>query len=277
MFFCIDASYLMPALVSLVSLATSNPLLAQSSVASFVVDGTIIDTARPWLRQIATSLGLTVELIAASQVVPSNAALRTGYGLMTGGRSLSTAAYYRIFYAKHLASMGRFREALYIDADTIVRPGLRDLFDIDMTQPLMARLDQDRAEVRRAVQLHGLSKGYFNSGVLRFDLRHKDLPRLLDRAIADANDPSVPLIYHDQCALNRAFDGRVDVLPARFNAMLRSDTSADGLAPSEAVIVHYLDRPKPWDSMYRPAANEWFDWLGRVVALGHGLEPLQLG
>lgn len=263
-FYCADEDYLPPALVSLTSLCVNNPRVAQRARFALVLEGGAINGARPKVARLARRLGIEIELIDAASVVPSQQDLRTSYSLFTGGRSLASSAYYRIFFARFLAARQTEGEALYIDADTLVRSGLETLFDLPMPEPLMARADADRAEVRYASALHGLQSPYFNSGVLRLNLADPGLLTLLDAAIDHAQDPAIELVYHDQCALNRAFNRRTCVLPDAFNYMLSTDRSGDDVSSGEAVILHFLDRPKPWDSMYGTTAREWFSCY-RVV------------
>lgn len=268
-YYCADAAYLTPALVSLTSLALSNISVARRAVFYLVVEDDVLARARAAGAALAHRFDLAIEVIDAAAVVGSTEGLRTTYGLFTGGQQLALAAYYRIFFARWLVEQKRFAQALYVDADTIVRGGLEEVFALDRDAPVMARPDLDRPEVRRATALHKLAGQYFNSGVLRFALDHPELPVLLDRAIAAATNPSVELIFQDQCALNIAFDTRAADLPSRFNAFTPPSVPGDGIPVSDAVIVHFLDRPKPWDSLYRHPAREWFEWFDLVETLLH--------
>lgn len=266
-YYCADEAYLTPALVSLTSLAMSNVGVARRAIFYLVVDADALERAEAASAALGQRLGLAIEVVDAATVVASTEGLRTGYGLFTGGQQLALAAYYRIFFARWLVEQKRFGQALYVDADTIVRSGLEELFAVEHHAPIMARRDDDRPEVRHATELHGLQGAYFNSGILRFALDHPELPALLDRAIAAATDPAVELIFQDQCALNIAFDTRVADLPDKFNAFTPPSVSGDGISVAEAVIVHFLDRPKPWDSLYRHPAREWFEWFDLVETL----------
>ncbi len=269
-YYCADENYLIPALVSLTALAMSNVSVTRRAVFHLVVDKDVVPLATEAGGAIARRLGLTLEIVDASTVVSSADRLRTSYGLFTGGQQLALAAYYRIFFARHLVEKGEYAQALYVDADTIVRTGLEELFAMDHDAPMMARYETDRPEVRHATEVHQLKGRYFNSGVLHFDLAHPDLPALLDRAIAAAIDPDVTLIFQDQCALNIAFDMQMSELPPRFNYFNPPSVSGDGIAATDAVIVHFLDRPKPWDSLYRRRAREWFEWFDLVETLRQG-------
>ena len=266
-YYCADKNYLLPALVSLTALAMSNVSITRRAVFHLVVDADVVPFAQEAGGAIARRLGLTLEVTDASTIVSSADRLRTSYGLFTGGQQLALAAYYRIFFARWLVDQKRYAQALYIDADTVVRSGIDELFEMERGIPLLARYETDRPEVRHATAVHQLKGRYFNSGVLRFDLAHPGLPALLDKAIAAAIDPEVNLIFQDQCALNIAFDENMGELPDRFNYFNPPSVSGDGISATDAVIVHFLDRPKPWDSLYRRRAREWFEWFDLVETL----------
>jgi lipopolysaccharide biosynthesis glycosyltransferase len=255
--YCTDASYFPPALVSIVSFAISNAWLARRTRINFLAGDDAMDRV-PELQGIARRLGVSLEVKRAADIVPPDAELSGRYGFFTGGQALSSAAYYRIFLARALAAAGDVPQALYIDADTVIQPGLDQLFDTPMVQPLMARPDADRDEIKSLERAYGLKHSYFNSGVLRFDLRHAAALPALDAAIGCAIDPGRNLAFHDQCALNIGFNGQVDVLPERFNWFSSPDHLKPGQKPSDGVIVHYLDRTKPWDSLYQGDASGWF-------------------
>jgi len=257
-----DAAYLLPALVTLASAAVSNARLMRSADVRLVAAPDALTAARWMGGALAERLGLRLTVEDGGAL--ATAGLRTGYGLVTGGERLAEAAYYRIFLARQLMHEGRHDRALYLDADVVVRPGLGDLFTGVSEAPLRARPEPGGAAVARAAAALGLTGRYFNSGVLAFRLDHPELEGALERSLAAAADPAVPLMFHDQCALNIGFDRLADPLPRRFNHYVRAEGATE---PDEgnAVVVHYLDRPKPWDGLYRGPAREWLGWREFVV------------
>lgn len=258
-YYCADKAYLEPALTSLVSLVISNMSLARRIGLSLIVEADLISQAEFGVLPIRRELGIDIEVVNAATILPDPSKLRTKYGMTTGGHNLSVAAYYRIFFAKKLASEGNVDQAIYIDADTLVRPGLSSIFSDELNAPLSARVEVSRPEINHAAKTHGLKSPYFNSGVLRFDFRHSETEACLDEAIRVAIDTDVKLFFHDQCALNIGFDGRAGQLSAMFNYFITPDKTFSDES-TESVILHYLDRPKPWDSLYRRNADEWFRW-----------------
>jgi lipopolysaccharide biosynthesis glycosyltransferase len=267
-FYCTDATYLVPALVSIASAGLSNiDLIRRTPFVLLAESGETLDRAQAGARAIARRLAMSIEVVDAARVVTAADTLNASYGFFTGGQSLSLAAYYRIFLAEYLRRDGAFAKALYIDSDTAVRSGLGEVFALPSDKPLMARPELDRFEVRNAVRALGLQGTYFNSGVLRFDFRHPDIAECLAGSVRCATDPNAVRLFQDQCALNVGFQLRHDPLPEPFNSFHAPRLSAgEKDERRDSVIVHYIDRPKPWDSLYRRDAREWFGWHDLVRA-----------
>ena len=216
--------------------------------------------------------GTVVSIVPSSSIIADAKALNPEYGLFTSGHVLSSAAYYRIFFAQHLLQGGVYDRALYIDSDVLVMQALDELLNVDMQErPIAARIETPRPEVKRAIRLHGIEDGcYFNSGVMVFDLRHPDLASGLAHAVACISDEATTLLFHDQCALNLGFRGKVAQLEPGWNWPV-SETTRQQDVPSKAGILHFLDRPKPWSTAYGgDCSSLWFDaWSRLSEALGY--------
>ena len=209
---------------------------------------------------LGAATGCRMEVVGADGLLDDVERLDPSYGLFTSGTELAASAYYRIFYARHLLEAGEVTRAVYLDSDVLVRGDLSELFAWDLDgAPLAARREAVRPEVRQAAALHGMApEAYFNSGVLALDLSHPEAGPALDASIHAVLDEGTTLLFHDQCALNIGFKGRVGYLPERFNHFLPPDL-ADGPVDADAAIVHFLDRPKPWEATYDHRAA--LDWL----------------
>jgi len=266
-YFCVDKNYLVPALVALASLAVNNIGVALGTRFFLLAESDAFEEASLRGGALAARLGLELDVIDAADVVGEADQLKAEYGIFTGGQTLSLAAYYRIFFARYLVEHYDFDRFLYLDSDVVLRDGLAELFSAQMSTPIMARPEIDRPEVNHASRVNALKSPYFNSGVLFFDGRHPQLAESLDRAIAAAIDPDTTLIFQDQCALNIGFDTLHAPLPERFNFFITPDQSSSDFIDERPVVLHFLDRPKPWDSLYRSAGTEWLHWYGLTQSM----------
>lgn len=254
-YICVDRNYLYAGFTSLISAMVSNHAASAKIDFHVLAEDDVFEESERFGQTIATAFGRSITVTRASSVLPNLTDLRMSYGIFTGGHRLSVAAYYRIFFARHLLKASDYGRLLYLDSDTLVCGDLNAIFDSEMFQPLMARQEVSRPEVDYAARLHGLQGAYFNSGVLLFDATNSDLAALLEKAIDAATDPDRTLIFQDQCALNIAFDTRHQDLPKRFNTFVTPEFGQEKM--DDSVVLHYLDRPKPWDSLYRGDADDW--------------------
>jgi lipopolysaccharide biosynthesis glycosyltransferase len=267
-FYCADQGYVLPALVSMVSLLETNPSLHAADY--FVaVDDAVAKQVQTIATRIGKYFGVDIEVVKSSTLSSGISKLNARYGIFTGGHQLAKSAYYRIYLARILAETGKYGELLYIDSDTLVLDGFEDVFRVerDPKTLLMARYEIDRPEIRKATAVHGLSPGtYFNSGILYFaSLKAQTISRLKEAERLAEREPQ-RLIFQDQCALNLAFKGTVEPLPADYNYFVAPNkASAFGsVERGEPKLVHTLDRPKPWDSLYPHGTSVQRLWINAV-------------
>jgi lipopolysaccharide biosynthesis glycosyltransferase/lipopolysaccharide biosynthesis regulator YciM len=273
-YLCTDKNYLPGAMVALSSLLRHNmESLRNYSILVFCSDE-IMDFASVAFAQLAAAFSVRIDLRRPTSLFADGSKLRTGWGIFTPGHALSEAAYYRIYAALQLLEEGVQGRALYIDSDTCVGPRLDSLFEFELEgQPLGARLENTAGVgIQRAAKRLGIvPEAYFNSGVLLFDLSHPRLAGALRSAIEISLTQKHRLTFLDQCALNLAFHDMVATLPEPFNMYVRQDTEAEALT-TDPVVRHFLQRPKPWDPMYRSAnCTPWFEEfsaLGQVLDIG---------
>ncbi len=275
LFLCTDAGYLCSTLVTLHSaLLHSAPGREDCFV---VVDDSLAEKAGELVQPLRDQ-GFSVSIVPASEIVADTSALSPAYGMFTSGHMLAQAAYYRIFFARHLQRLGLYSRAVYIDGDILVRRPLDGLFTAAMSgQPLAARVETPRPEVSRAIRLHGFEADlYFNSGVLLFDLANDRLEAALEAATAAISDTRVKLLLHDQCALNLGFRNSFLRLGTAWNTPVGEATRLADLPP-DAAVLHYLDRPKPWSAAYDGECGTlWFDAWARTAEVIGAAEAVAL-
>ncbi len=268
LFLCTNANYLCATIVALHS-ALQNSAPGREDCFIVVDDELAERTGR--LVQPFRNQGFSVRVVPASQVIEGAERLYPTYGLFTSGHMLASAAYYRIFFARHLQKLGAYTRALYIDSDVLVRMPLDGLFWSQLDgHPLAARVETPRPEVFRAIALHKLRDDlYFNSGVLLFDLASDKLEAALDGAVAAIADAGTTLLFHDQCALNLGFRDSFQRLGMEWNRPVGEASPLADVA-ADTGILHFLDRPKPWSAAYDgECATLWFEqWRRTAEVIG---------
>lgn len=286
-FYCTDLGYSLPTLVSIYSLYKQNKHQIRGKTIYVVANGETINIITKAYKKLAEQFDFEIELIDIGSLVKGaiDNQLNTSYGVFTGGDSLSSTAYYRLFFSQFLRNYGLSSRWLYIDSDTLVVNSIKEIDKLDFQGlPIAARQERPKPEVLKTIEQNNLQHGkYFNSGVIAFDAQHPHLSRLATNAVSVAMNEGHRLLYHDQCALNIAFDGQIANLETQFNDYYPpSDTrNIEELSlSSESVILHLLDRPKPWDTLsYHKGSIIWFKMLEEIatfVPSSYILELFQL-
>ena len=274
-YYCTDTKYLLGAAVSLFSLLRHNPGIA--CLADLVVHcpPEVVDFASTVFNAISEAFQTSILVSDTQGLIPQGLQFRTTWGGLTGGTTLSDAAYYRIYAALRLINEKRYTRALYIDSDTCVGAGVERLLKFDLRgQPMGARPEPMTvpAAIRATARLKLELGTYFNSGVMLFDLSHDELESKLAHAIEISLTQQHLLICLDQCALNLAFVNRTAVLPAEANTFVRArEDHIHG--PEQPVVMHFLAHPKPWDPWYRN--SRWRSWFDEAMPLFEMLGPEQ--
>jgi len=270
-FYCADGAYILPALVSLASLLHSNRGFDGAKIFVTVADDVAAATSAV-LDVLARHFGVSLGVVLSSELEHEGARMRTSFGAFTGGQFLSEAAYYRIYMARKLARTGEYDQLLYIDSDSVISHGFDDILTLAVSESalLMARVDADLPGVRLATRRFGLPEGlYFNSGLLWFPRVNQRLVELLQETTRVAVERNSELMFLDQCALNIAFAGAFEPLPARFNFFAGPDRLEEfrKVPAVEACMIHVLNRLKPWDSAYPTESPIQRRWLTELQAL----------
>ena len=230
-----DDKYLPFYLVTLVGIATH----AEScgSIAA-VVPASISRVAVERFRRGAKAIGFEPEIVPLSAVERLRAT-----GLVDARGHVSAFTYAKLFMPEVLSDVD---DALYLDADTLIRGELGSLISLDLHHPVGAVRelgDNGKALFGRT------DIPYFNAGVLRLSLSRLRKERVADSAIQFLRSNS-SLHFQDQDVWNWMFRDRHDALPLTFNFF---DPLARHALPSwelldDPKIVHFVGPSKPWHS-----------------------------
>ena len=176
--------------------------------------------------------------------------------------------YYRLLMAKILPES--VHKILYLDADMIVRHDLSELWNTPLDNIAVAGVQ----EASGPAQCHRLGypeeKGYFNSGVLLFNLDFIRSHNITDQYIKYIIENPEKLQCPDQDVINYVLRDKKIPLPLRYNlqeAYLRvpplvkdninGDFERDICNP---VIVHY-NKEKPWNKKCKhPLKNLYYHY-----------------
>lgn len=161
---------------------------------------------------------------------------------------LTKATYFRLHFANLLPQ--EIDKILFLDSDIIVNASLRDLIDLDFTNPddpsmeyFVYAVDHKFTpqEIARLHDLKFTGTKYFNAGVLLINLkkwRQDDATQKLISTLEMYNDK---ILWADQDIMNLVFDNQWGELDYSYNAY-----SVSRHMDHNQKIIHYIGASKPW-------------------------------
>ena len=267
-YLCADKAYFFPALTFFASIATHKS--GDSKLEWFIFLAS--DVPESWTAiagNFAKKIGLKIKIVRELEFVQGGVVHTESYGIFTGGNTLSSAAFLRIYAAKYLYMLGKFERAIYFDSDIVCNQDLLPLASLPFHAALvLARREEVSPEIQHVTEQHHLAPmSYFNSGVLVFNLAVHSIEFHISEAIRISENKASYLIFHDQCALNIAFANTAKFLDQKFNFFIRSNRPDNG-DTSSALLLHFLDQPKPWSLAYERGCRViWWRYAGIVRVL----------
>ncbi len=166
--------------------------------------------------------------------------------------------------------------ALWLDADTLVRKSVEELYNIDFERKSFAGVYDNTSNPEERL---GLSF-YVNAGILMINTQKLYETGKMSKFWDLVASPDYKGELPDQDALNIVFKDDIKEIDAKYNTFpLNPDQYADYLIEN-AVIIHYVSKYKPWKTedvdyfnesfkLYRTAGvfvPEYWDACGRAVA-----------
>jgi lipopolysaccharide biosynthesis glycosyltransferase len=181
-------------------------------------------------------------------------------------RHITMAAYNRLFIPNIFY---QYKRAVYLDCDLIVKADIAELYNIELEgKSLGAVLDfiaRGNEEHARKI-LGDRWTGYFNSGVLVFDVEKLLKNDFFDRCMENMKnryikylETGVKSLFHDQDTLNAVCVGDTQLIDGMWNVLnayswyVKKETQS-------AFVVHYVERVKPWNTPTMNAADIWWSY-----------------
>lgn len=176
--------------------------------------------------------------------------------------------YYRLLLADILPET--VHKVLYLDADIIVRHDLKELYDINIDDAALAAVTEpDGADGSCKSLGYPSDLGYFNSGVILFNLDYFRKKNITEKLINFIKENPEKLRCPDQDALNFVLRDEKKMLPLKYNVQegffrIKPETlnSKEQLsAIQDPNIVHYTTNEKPWKKTCRhPLRNLYYEY-----------------
>lgn len=151
---------------------------------------------------------------------------------------------------------------LYLDADLLIRSSLKELVHVNMGEAPFAasgvgviKFTLENDFYMNVLKIDGDGRA-FNAGVLLINAERWRRDDLETKCIKFGEKYKMYLGSADQTILTAMFSADFFPLPAQYNV-----SGAPSVYPaSDAVILHYVGSPKPWDVFARFVHLSWPEW-----------------
>ncbi|NJM91706.1 MAG: glycosyltransferase family 8 protein [Rhodospirillaceae bacterium] len=264
----IDRNYVVPYAAMLTSLREHNPHVG---VAAYVLHYDLMEDDRRFLEAVSDRTGIDVTLIRVP-AYPFRSFTTRRRNNIAGKDKMAAISYAKAFVDRYLPTdVGRL---VCIDADIVVNGDMSEIWQMDVTSPVMA-----------AANIPRMHSHQFNSGFMLLDLaewRRWGISDIAERFLTRYSDS---LHSHDQHVLNLIFKDRWQRLDLKWNYIedhfrfrKKSETAyseAEVIAARDApVVVHYaVGSDKPWHPYSQhPRADLYRVCHAKLQPLMAGLE-----
>ena len=149
---------------------------------------------------------------------------------------LSVATYYRLKLPTILPNVGKI---IYFDCDVVVNTSLRELFNTDMGDCVVAGVrDIDKRKVEK-------NKNYVNAGMLVFDVKKMAELGVEKQFVDWTREHFETIKLGDQEIINEVLKGKIKVVDDEWNVQSSNFVNRSSYT-NNPKIIHFVSSKKPW-------------------------------
>jgi lipopolysaccharide biosynthesis glycosyltransferase len=173
---------------------------------------------------------------------------------------ISLATYFRFIMPIVLSNLANI---LYLDADILCLNTIEKLTDIDLAEKV-AVVIEDKCGIEQVERIDNLNlshmplEKYFNAGVILINIAKWNELEISENAIKLLSENPTKFKLLDQDILNILLNRRVKYLTNEWNHMLYMRDKDNSDMPSNIVLLHCTDIPKPWSCVCRHYTQNYY-------------------
>lgn len=146
--------------------------------------------------------------------------------------------YYRLNLARMLPDVNKI---IYFDCDMIVNSGLKELFETDLDNSVIAGVLDARVKHKKEWK----NSNYINAGMILFDLEKIRKENLEEIFVKYTKNNIDNINTGDQDIINFSLNNRIKILPDKWNVQVSGFASRTNFM-KKPNIIHYIGCDKPW-------------------------------
>ena len=130
---------------------------------------------------------------------------------------------------------------IYLDCDTVVNTSLKDLFETDFSDNIIAGVLDARVKHKTKWK----NSKYINAGMVVFDLEKIRNGKIEQKFAEYTKNNPEKIETGDQDIINYTLEGRIKILPDEWNVQVSGFASRTSFT-KHPKIIHYIGYYKPW-------------------------------
>ena len=149
---------------------------------------------------------------------------------------VTVATYYRLKLSSLLPNVDRI---IYFDCDMVVNSSLKDLFNIEMDECLIAGVKDINKRMLKK------NPTYVNAGMLVFDLKNMRKDNTEDKFLAWTIQNVESIKVGDQTIINEVCKNKIKIVHDKWNVQSSNFTNRSNYT-NKPCVVHFVAKKKPW-------------------------------
>lgn len=216
------------------------------NISFYILDGGISEVKRQQMLSLKSIKNCEINFI---QMNPSDF---DEYAKVGTHKYLSIAAYYRLKLASLLPNVDK---VIYFDCDVVVNSSLKKLFDVDLSDNLIAGVrDINKRMLKR-------NPNYVNSGMLVFNLSLIRQKNVEQEFLTYTKEHFDTIKMGDQEIINCVCKGQIKIVDDEWNVQSSNFTNRSSYTNSPK-IIHFVSKNKPWSGKsFSYHKNLYFKYL----------------
>ena len=198
----------------------------------YILDGGIIDENKEKFNELKSIKDCKINFVEINKDDFSE------YKKIKTHSYLSIAAYYRLKAASLLPKVDKI---IYFDCDIIVNSSLKDLYETDLQENIIA----GALDIRVKHKNKWKKSNYINSGVVLFDLNKIRQQNIENQFITYTKENIDKIDTGDQDIINFVLKDKIKIISDLWNVQVSGFASRTSYT-NKPKIIHYIGSDKPW-------------------------------
>ncbi len=212
----------------------------------YVLDGGITDENKNKILSLTSIRQCVIDFVKIDE------SLFDDYRNVKTHKYISVATYYRLKAPSLLPDVDKI---IYLDCDVVVNTSLKELFNTDTSNCLLAGVSDNKIRMVRE------NPTYVNAGMLVMDLKNMRADNTEEKFYDYTKENINRITKGDQEIINDVCKNRIKVIEPEWNVQASNFVNRS-IYTNNPKIIHYLSKEKPWKfASYSYYKHLWFKYL----------------